>query len=269
MKKYLNNHIVSVIFKPVDFSSLSGVEYIFVTHKDFLTSTKALADYRDTQGLTSLVVDIAELYDQFNHGIYHPIAIKSFLAYTFDNWSTPPAFTLLVGSGHWNMLGHQGYGNDPIYIPPNLAFVDPWQGEVDSSNLLAAVVGDDILPDLAIGLMPVNNSTELDNIIDKIISFENQSRQDWHQNILFVADNVPDTAGDFVGSSEKIMDNNLSIFNEPIKVSENDFGCTSAYTPACYAVTNAITSTINITGALFVNYTGHGDPGNWSDERDI
>jgi len=258
-------------YEPQDYSSLSGVDYVFITHQELMNATQTLANYRESQGLSTMVVDINELYNQFNYGIYHPIAIKSFLAYTFDNWSVPPSYALLVGGGHWNMLGHQGwstnYEGGPIFIPPNLAFVDPWQGEVDSANLLATVVGDDILPDLAIGLMPVNNSADLNVAIDKIISFESQSRQDWHQNILFVADNVPDAAGDFVESSENIINNNLSIFYEPIRIYENDFNCSSAYTPACYAATNAITSTINFTGALFVNYTGHGDPGNWSDEK--
>ncbi len=140
---------------PLDLST-TAADYVFITPQVFYTTTQSLADYRAAQGLSTLVVTVEELYDQFNFGIYHPIAIKNFLAYTFASWSTPPTYALLVGGGHWNLKGYEGYDAPPIYMPPNLAFVDPWQGEVDSANLLAAVVGDDILADVLIGRLPVD-----------------------------------------------------------------------------------------------------------------
>ena len=122
------------------------------------------------------VVDVADLYDDFNDGIYSPVAIRNFLAYAYANWTAPaPQYVLLVGDGHWNFKGYgqATYGvPDPIYMPPMLARVDPFQGEVDSTNLLAAIVGDDIMPDLMIGRFPVNNKQELDAIIDKTIAYE-------------------------------------------------------------------------------------------------
>jgi hypothetical protein len=258
---------------PQDFSAIPGAEYVLITHQDFITATQTLANYRASQGLSTLVVDVEELYDQFNYGIYHPIAIKNFLAYGFANWETIPAYAVLIGSGHWNLRGYEGdskdYTNDPITMPPNLAFVDPWQGEVDSANLLANVVGDaqDILPDLAIGRIPVESAEELDHVIEKIIIFESTTLEDWQQNILFIADNIPDTSGDFVASSENIINSHLSPLYQPLRIYENDYGCTTANSTQCKAVTYAITSTLNITGALFVNYTGHGDVNRWSHEQ--
>jgi len=259
-------------YTPQDFSTIPGVDYVMITHRDFMTSTQTLANYRAAQGLSTLVVDIDELYNQFNYGIYHPIAIKNFLAFSFDHWDHPPAYAVLIGSGHWNLRGYEGdtvdYHHDPIYMPPNLAFVDPWQGEVDSTNLLANVIGneDDILPDLAIGRIPVDNVAELNNVIDKIIGFEDV-KGDWQRNILFVAENIPDSAGDFVASSEDIINNHLPPGYQPLRIYQNNYGCTSANSPECQAVTNAITSTLNYTGALFVNYTGHGANDRWSSEK--
>ena len=59
-----------------------------------------------SSSLSTVVIDINDLYNEFNFGIYHPIAIKNFLRYAFQNWDTTPAYTLLVGDGHWNFHGH-------------------------------------------------------------------------------------------------------------------------------------------------------------------
>ena len=85
-------------YTPLDLSTAEA-DYVFITPQAFYTPTQTLADYRAAQGLTTLVVTVDELYDQFNFGIYHPIAIKNFLEYTFANWSTPPTYALLVGVG--------------------------------------------------------------------------------------------------------------------------------------------------------------------------
>ena len=76
---------------PQDLST-AAADYVFITPQVFYTTTQTLADYRAAQGLVTLVVTAEELYDQFNYGIYHPIAVKNFLEYTFANWSAPPTY---------------------------------------------------------------------------------------------------------------------------------------------------------------------------------
>jgi len=46
---------------------------------------------------------VDQIYDEFSDGLRNPNAIRSFLAYAFDNWkgsagtARPPSFVLLVG----------------------------------------------------------------------------------------------------------------------------------------------------------------------------
>ena len=86
----------------------------------------------------------------------------------------------------------------PVYrrstCRPYLVWIDPWQGEVDSSSLLAAVAGDDILPDMAIGRMPVNSAEEMNIVVSKTLAYEQAAPQDWQRRLMFVADNTPDPA---------------------------------------------------------------------------
>ena len=145
-------------YQPPDLlSSSNNYDYLFITHSNFIAAAQQLANFRASQGFTTLIVDVNDLYNEFNFGIFHSIAIKNFLAYTFTNWAEPPFYVLLIGDGHWNFKGYERYNTPPIYMPPHLTWTDPIQGEVDSANLLAAVVGTDPLPDVLIGRMPVNN----------------------------------------------------------------------------------------------------------------
>ena len=250
-----------------------AADYLVITHADFLAPAQALADYRRSQGLSALVVDVADLYNQFNYGIYHPIAIKNFLAWTFARWTHPPQYAVLVGDGTWNFFGTPIYNDLPIYMPPNLAWVDPAQGEVDSANLLAAVVGDDPIPDLMIGRMPVNSIAEMQAIIDKTIHYESLPRAGWQRNMLFVADNVPDQAGDFIQLSEDLISDYMGNGFIPQRIYLNNYFedppddqyCDPGQ--LCPPVNQAITETINLTGTLLVNYIGHADVRRWAHER--
>lgn len=248
-------------------SPTNGADYIIITHHDFYTAMQRLADYRAAQGLRVKLVDVADLYDQFTDGIYHSIAIKDFLAYAYAHWQPPaPSYVVLVGDGHWNFKGFNpaAYGTAPIYMPPHLAWLDPYQGEVDSANELVTLVGNDPLPEMLIGRMPVNSAAEADIVVSKTIAYESQAQDlPWKQRLLFIADNTPDPAGDFVGSSNDLIRDFVAPPYNALRIYANDFGCGGS---ACTAVRFAITSTLNQTGSLFVTYIGHGANPSWGAE---
>lgn len=244
------------------------VDYVIITHRSLVSAAQRLADHRQAHGLSARVIDVADLYNRFNYGIFHPIAIKNFLAYTFAHWSHPPSYVLLIGDGHWNLKGAElvNYTSPPppVYMPPNLAWVDPWQGEVDSANLLATVVGSDPLPDVHIARLPVNSPAELNAVIDKISAYEQAASQDWQRNVLFVAD-IPDSAGDFVALSESIINSYMTADHQVERIYESDYGCQNGQ--ECLAAKQAILDTLNTSGALLVNYTGHASVSSWSGEQ--
>ncbi len=155
-------------------------------------------------------------------------------------------------------------------MPPNLAWVDPWGGIVDSANLLAAVVGNDILPDLHISRIPVNTAAQMDAVVDKVIAYEAAPRQDWQRSLMFVADNVPDSAGDFVQFSDEIITEFIRPGFAAQKLYENDYGCLPGVN-SCPAINQAITHTLNstspLTGTLIMNFVGHGAINRWASEQ--
>lgn len=255
-------------YTPPDLGATRGADYIIITHAAFRTAVQRLADYRAAQGLRVAVVDIADLYNQFNNGIVHPRAIRSFLAYTMQAWQPPaPAMVLLVGDGHWNMLNHApaAYGGGPVYIPPNLEWVDPYQGETDATSRLAMLTND-ALPDMAIGRLPVNTVAELNTIIDATIQFEQISTlplAEQPRHVVMVADNIPDPAGDFVAQSEQIIVRSFTADVPYTRLYLNHF-CPRG--GACPALNTAITAAINNPQTLFLGYNGHAAIERWAAE---
>jgi hypothetical protein len=260
---------ISAYTPPDLYASDNGADYLIIAPAEFVSTSQTLADYRAAQGLRTLVVDIQDVYNLFSHGIVHPLAIKSFLSYANQFWSQPaPAFAVLVGDGHWNFKGYSGqtesgsyaYINSPISMPPYMAWVDPWQGEVDSSNLLATIAGGDILPDLSIARLPVNTLSQLQAAIDKIIAYESSPGAAWQQRLMFAADN-PDYAGDFNSLSEYVIGQSTPPDYAIDRIYLDTFPANSG-AQAAYA----ITTTLNLTGTLFMNYIGHASISRWAAE---
>lgn len=254
-------------------STSNGADYLVVTHSNFEAAAQTLADYRASQGLRTMVVDIDEVYNEFLFGIEHPLAIKNFLSYGFENWESPsPRYVILVGDGHWNPKGFapEKYGTEEVFMLPNLSWVGIWLGLVDSTNLLATIMGNDPLPDVHISRIPVNSNDELAAVVDKIISYETAPLlQDWQGRLLFIADDPdPDILPSFEFSSDLIIQNHIptGINVERIYLSDYCDGVTNSSTQ-CTAATDAIENSLNVTGTLLVNYTGHGAINRWTHEQ--
>lgn len=252
-------------------------DYLIITHPDFITASQAIADYRQTHdGLTSRVVNVQDLYNEYNYGIFHPIAIKNFLYDVYHSWETPPTYVLLIGDGNWNFLSSTKYDILPIYLPPNLQWVDPWQGEVDSSNLLAAVNGDDPIPDILIGRLPVTNSSQISGYLQKVILHESQLSQTWQSKHIFITDEPDPMAGDFPLLSQGIINSYLSAVQNPKWFYldsghttydthyASDIPCTPSGTRLCWNATSEIINLLNSEGGGLVNYTGHGAINIWT-----
>jgi len=259
-------------YLPPDWSEMNaGTDYIFFTHADIWDSTQALADYRTNAGFSTIVIDINDLYNEFNFGIFHPIAIKNFLSYAFENWETLPTYALLVGDGHWNLHGYNldKYGTSTQLMPPNLVWVDPWQGEVDSANLLATIVGEDPFPDLMIARLPVNSDIELNAYISKLKAYEGSSEHgSWEQNHIFIAEKLDPKAGDFAAYADNIIEQFIDPIDyaSALTIYQDDYGCSTTGSDQCLEVTDAITNGIN-TGSLIVSFIGHAKNAYWSKQR--
>ncbi len=74
------------------------VDYIMIAHSSLLDQTTRLAEFHRGRGLSVAVVDVQDIYDEFNFGVLDPQAIKDFLQYAHSNWQAPaPRSVLFAG----------------------------------------------------------------------------------------------------------------------------------------------------------------------------
>ncbi len=239
-------------------SNPTGADYIIITHHTFIEDVQPLADFRASQGYRTLVVDVADIYDEFNSGIFSPEAIRDFLAYAYAHWQPPaPSFVLLVGDGHYDFKNNLGYG-ETNFIPPYLVDVDSIMGETAADNRYVSVSGEDILPDMYIGRFPVRTSAEAQVMVEKTIQYETAPPAgDWTTNLTYIADN-PDTAGNFPAESERI----ISFVTPDYTVERIYLGAPHNKESAQAEIKNAFN-----TGRLLIHYTGHGSVTLWAAEK--
>lgn len=237
-----------------------GADYIIISHADFLAELYPLVAYRTSQLLRVQLVDVQDVYDEFNGGVFSPEAIKSFLATAYSSWQPPaPAMVLLVGDGNFDYQDFYGYG-DTNFIPPYLDDVDPWTGETATDNRYVSVSGSDILPDLYIGRLPARTAAEAHTMVQKILDYEqNPPLGGWNANLTFVADEA-DSGGNFPFLSDVIAGTYVppeysveKIYHDPVS------------NPAA-AVRAAIQAAVN-EGRLMVHYAGHASIMQWASEN--
>src|SRR5690606_37399074 len=73
-----------------------------------LEAARPLAEFHRGRGLEVALVDVQDIYDEFNHGVLSPYAIRDFISHAYHHWQSPrPRFVLLVGDASWENHGSQ------------------------------------------------------------------------------------------------------------------------------------------------------------------
>ncbi len=239
----------------------NGADYLIISHSDFLNEITPLATYRANQGMRVKVVDVQDIYDEFNGGVFDPTSIQRFLAHAYSDWIAPAAsYVLLVGDGHYDFKNYYG-DSGPNYIPPFLGEFDPWIGETASDNRFVTISGEDNLADMYIGRLPANNATETSAMVNKTLFYEqNPAQGDWDTRLTFVADNA-DAGGNFPALSDNISDHLLP----PDYLVDKIYYGLPPYT-SVDETRAAILSALN-QGRLILSFVGHGSVQFWASEN--
>ena len=179
-------------------SEFNRADHIIISPTEFIDAAQKLADYRTSIGMVSIVVELEDIYDEFNYGIDDPWSIRDFLAYTWNNWLEPPRYVALAGKGSIDYTDMLSQGGN---IVPVMLANTPW-GMFANDSGFGDIDGDDIA-EFAIGRIPVLSSSELHAWTEKLIAYETASPEPWSKNILLAADN-PDYAGDYHTANDNI-----------------------------------------------------------------
>ncbi len=253
-KKIVPDSVKLVRAEDLQFPEL-GADYVMITPVDSLgkESLKDLIDLREEQGLQVEVVHLETLYDIFNHGIPNPEGIRKFLQYAYQNWTPAPQYVLLVGDGVYNNRSKLVNGN---LIPVPL-FQTTKYGASASDHWYTLLDGNDAIPDIAIGRIPIRKRSELEDVIEKIIEYEKGSLGPWRNRYLLIGAGTK--WGTFGSQSEYIIQNIL----DPHFHAERLYLAGNLSDPFVGGTEDLLRHFRE--GAALVNFRGHGGGAIWSD----
>jgi len=223
----------------------NGADLVIISYKDFLPQAEAWANYRrgPGQNFTVKVIEITELFDEFNYGSLSSDAIKSFLQYTVQNWQNAPEYALLIGDASVDSRNYenQGYWN---LVPTKL--VSAVFSETASDEALADFDNDG-LSEIAIGRIATRTAAPITTILNKVIQWETYVTP-LDRGALFAYDH--NVGYDFDGMSLRLR---------------NQLPATMPTTLVYRGEPNANTTLHNgmNAGKYIVNYSGHGTTGSW------
>ncbi len=260
---------------------LSQTDMFIITPSFMLSAADRLADFHRAEGMSVAVVDIQKIYNEFSSGQQDLTAIRDFLKMFYDratNYTTMPKYALLLGDASFDFKdridGNENfvptYQSKESFSTVSSYCTDDYIGFLDfTEGLDITNISNPNKVDIAIGRIPVDNLSEANGVVDKIINYNTSATmEDWRNVLTFVADDEDNNL--HFGQVEQLSSlptiENIDNYNiEKIYL--------DAYTQINAAggdrypdVKDAILRRIR-TGAFLINYTGHGGPKNWAQER--
>jgi len=233
-------------------ATANQADYLLIAPKAFLAAAEPLVARREDQGLAAKAVSFEEIAAEFGHGRPSAEAIRAFLSYAYQSWSRPsPRYVVLLGDSTYDPRNFSGV-SQPSPLPAlwtKTSYL--WTA---SDPLLAAVNGEDALPDLAIGRLPATTPEQAEKLVAKLLAWED-SGQGLSGAATLVADN-PDLAGDFEADVADIRASFLAGRETSVlKVSELG------------ALTRPSVQQALDSGLSYLGYVGHGGAAVWASEN--
>lgn len=225
-------------------SSSNQADFVIFTTRNFFGVAEELQNLRKGEGISTAIVDIEDVYDEFSFGHKTPHAIKDFLHFAKYNWSQPIKYLLFLGDSSYDPKNYLNYGDSDV-VPTKLAdtifleaATDDWFADFDG----------DFISDIPVGRLPARNLDEARIMIGKIIAYDNATPSN---EVLLVADT--NDVYDFESANNNLLPllpENAEITN----VRRSQLGD--------YGARAAVLDSFN-RGPKIVNYAGHGSIDLW------
>ncbi|MBN1425954.1 hypothetical protein JXA88_15505 [Candidatus Fermentibacteria bacterium] len=207
-------------------------EFLIIAADALVNAVAPLAQWRTAAGLPTVVVS------RSTAGLTAE-GIGQYIQNAYDQWETPPSFVLLVG--------------DAEYLPTNYRYMHPWQLNMTAADLWYFTVdGTDFFADIHYGRVSVDNTSQLNQILTKLSSYEKTPQAGPWNNHVFLA-SYQEVGMYFTITSEQIYTYLNSIGYDVDRAYEGGF-------PP--GTTQDVIDNFN-QGCFLVNHRDHGGRENW------
>ena len=231
-----------------------GADYVVIAYDSLLPAAQDLAALHAGEGLSTVVVPVHAIYDQFGSGAPDANAISAFLTHIRQNWSPAPRYVALLGSASYDAHNYYGLGQHDL-VPTGYVRTF-FSGRTPSDTTLALAQGSgskpgapQAVPSLALGRLPARTPAEAQALVAKLRAYSAGGHQ-WTNDAGLVADAAD--AGSYNAASEALAGTLGTLRLD--RIYESQYG----------GDTNArILAALN-NGSALLNYYGHGSITQWS-----
>ena len=269
-----NNNVKTPIaiskIKNQDIKGFSAAYHTIIAPQNWIEVAQKIAKFHEEErGITTNVIDIDAIYNEFSSGNKDIMAIRRMMKY-FKSKGNPKTL-LLFGDASIHQKDQEDF--IPTYetiSPENYSTsycTDDFYGLLDASESTLDKGGD---LDIGIGRIPANSLTEANYAFEKIKAYKSAaSYGDWRNYTSLVADDVDNNFDvDFLFQSESIA-NRLkdSVKTQVEKIYLDAFRQENFSGGQRYEEADKLIKDRMIFGGLLMTYIGHGGQNNWAQER--
>ncbi|MBC8376354.1 MAG: hypothetical protein H8E26_09945 [FCB group bacterium] len=230
-------------------------DMIVITIPQFVEDLEPYLEFKRSEGWNPIAVSVADIYDEFNWGIHSPLAIKSFLRYANNHWSSHPEYAVLFGDAISNP--QQTKRDTRIQNIPTFYMQTYGWGAAEADYWYSLINGDDYLPDIHIGRIPCDDIEDLNTSITKLINYGSGENFGTWQNELITIAGFDTT---FKIQTQSILKNTVPPAYMPSRI----FIDRDSEGQIFWGDTDSLIEHWN-RGKLLINFLGHGGGAVWAD----
>jgi uncharacterized repeat protein (TIGR01451 family) len=230
-------------------SAQQGSEYLVLTTPQFADRAQPIAELHKSEGKTVAVINVDNVYDEFNFGERTPFAIRSFLKAATEAWKNKPRYLLLVGDASVDPRNYLGLGSFD-FVPTKLVATaelmtasDDWFSDFENTGTAK----------IATGRLPARTADDARMMVSKVVSYATGKSSTWNTQAMMVADSDDPTLS-FTQQAQSVQ----QLLPSSITATDVFAGVLGTST----ARQNLLDGINN--GQLLVNYDGHGSVEVWS-----
>ncbi len=261
------------------------VDFIILSHPDFVSEAERLAQFRrENDGLSVMVVTPEQVYNEFSSGAQDPTAIRDFMRAIYKKTEgVYPKYLLLLGRPSYDYRGK--VSGTKLFVPNYQTYYSLNENSLGANDDYFALLDDNEggnctgLLDIGIGRFPVSTLQQAKICVDKTIQYSSKTNLvasnspmvsnfgDWRNVITFVGD---DEDGHFhmmtadAGAQQIAL--NYPHFNID-KIYCDAFQQVSYAGGQRYPEVNRAINNRMDRGCLMFTYAGHGGGNGWATER--
>lgn len=268
-----------------DLHGSSTPNLIIVTHPSFASEAERLAAHRTQHNAwTARVVTPQQIYNEFSSGRQDVTAIRDFIKYMND--ASPGVLKAVLFFGKSSFDYKDWIRNNTNYVPTYesrnslsplatfssddyFAFLENNEGNWGESPVQNHTL------DIGVGRLPVKTIAEAKNVVDKIIYYDTHKRGlgRWRKDIVFVGDDG-NNADNFTSShqsqanvmAEAVESLHPAFDTKKIFLGKYEKTARSNGAESIPEARKDVLSRFD-RGSLIINFTGHGNEQQWTDEK--